>query len=171
MSSAKRTTDHQTIVEWVESRGGCPAHVKRSGGGDDPGILRIDYSGFSGEDSLEKLDWDTWFDAFEQNQLAFLYQDEKDSRFSKLVRRRPEDEHAEATPHRRGTRRKGGTAKVDLNTADEGELEALSGIGPATARRIVEYREREGKLRPEDLTKIDGINDATAQSIQRQLQA
>ena len=40
---------------------------------------------------------------------------------------------------------KGATAvetPVNLNTATITELEALPGIGPATARRIVEYRQK-----------------------------
>src|SRR5690606_3422218 len=43
--------------------------------------------GFSGVDTLEPIEWGEFFDAFEDNQLAFLYQDEPNSRFSKLVSR------------------------------------------------------------------------------------
>jgi len=92
MATAKRTTDHEEIRRWVEARGGCPAHVKDSGNDeDDPGILRIDYPGYSGQQSLETISWDEFFDAFDENNLAFLYQDEKDSRFSKFVRRNGDD--------------------------------------------------------------------------------
>jgi len=87
MARATATTDHETIRRWVEAHGGCPAHVKGSGTGDDPGILRIDYPGYSGGASLEKISWDSFFDAFDANRLAFLYTDDKRSRFSKLVRR------------------------------------------------------------------------------------
>lgn len=87
MSSAKRTTDHNEIRGWVEERGGHPAHVLRTTNDGDPGVLRIDYPEYSGGDSLARMSWDDWFDAFEENELAFLYQDERDSRFSKLVRR------------------------------------------------------------------------------------
>lgn len=90
MSSAKTTTDHQAIQQWVEARGGHPARVKGTGADGDPGILRIDYPGFSGVKTLEKIDWDSFFEAFEANQLAFLFQDEPDSRFSKLIRRSEE---------------------------------------------------------------------------------
>ena len=174
MASAQRTTDHQAIQDWVEARGGKPAHVRRTGGDDsDPGILRVDFPGFSGQTSLEALDWDAWFDAFERNQLAFLYQektaDGQQSRFSKLVRRRPEDEMHDAAPHQRGTRRKGRTSRVDLNTASEEELEALWGVGPSTARKIVEFR-RQGKIEsPDDLMKIDGIDGATVENLRAQL--
>jgi hypothetical protein len=50
-------------------------------------VLRIDYPGFSGADTLERIDWDDWFEAFDRNKLAFLYQDKRNSRFSKLVNR------------------------------------------------------------------------------------
>jgi competence ComEA-like helix-hairpin-helix protein len=173
MASASRTTDHQAIQEWVQARGGQPAHVKRTGGDSDPGILRIDFPGFSGEGSLEQLDWDSWFDAFEQNQLALLYQETtasgEQSRFNKLVRRRPEDETADAQQHSRGTRRKGRTSRVDLNTASEEELDALWGVGPATARKIVEFR-RQGQISSaDDLMKIDGIDGATVANLRQQM--
>jgi hypothetical protein len=87
MPSAKTTTDHQTIQQWVEERGGTPARVKGTGTKRKPGVLRIDYPGFSGEDTLEPLEWDTFFEAFEANELAFLFQDEPDSRFSKFIAR------------------------------------------------------------------------------------
>jgi hypothetical protein len=33
------------------------------------------------------MSWGEWFKAFEENRLAFLYQDDGDSRFNKLVSR------------------------------------------------------------------------------------
>ncbi len=92
MAQAKRTTDHDEIRRWVEERGGFPATVKRTHQGGDPGLLRIDFPGFSGEDSLETISWEEWFRGFEENELAFLYQDERDSRFNKLVRRGGSDD-------------------------------------------------------------------------------
>ena len=84
-SEAKVTTDHDEIREWVEERGGHPARVKGTE------LLRIDYPGFSGEERLEEINWDEFFEAFDENNLAFLYQektkDGKQSRFSKLVDR------------------------------------------------------------------------------------
>ncbi|HET7437620.1 MAG TPA: hypothetical protein VFN10_23145 [Thermoanaerobaculia bacterium] len=85
--SSNTTTNHDEIREWVEARGGFPAHVKRTEEGDDPGVLRIDYPGYSGQESLERIEWEQWFDWFDKNKLAFLYQDKKNSRFSKLVAR------------------------------------------------------------------------------------
>lgn len=94
MSSAKTTTDHTTIKTWSEVRGGRPARVKSTGGGRSRkrgagGILRIDFR--EPDDSLELIDWDEFFDTFEKNKLAFLYQDHLESgevsRFFKFVAR------------------------------------------------------------------------------------
>jgi hypothetical protein len=87
MAEAKTTTDHEEIRRWVEARGGHPACVRGTGGKGDPGLLRIDYPGYSGEETLEAISWEEFFDAFEKNDLAFLYQDEPDSRFSKFIER------------------------------------------------------------------------------------
>jgi len=91
MSDAKVTTDHNLIQRWTEDRGGWPARVKGTNKGKTSGIIRIDYKGFSGSDTLEKISWDEFFDAFEDNNLAFLYQDKvsggEQSRFSKLIDR------------------------------------------------------------------------------------
>lgn len=85
------TTDHEEIKRWVEERGGHPATVKGTEKKGSTGLLRIDYPGFSGDDRLEEISWEEFFDAFEKNKLAFLYQEEtkdgKPSRFSKLIDR------------------------------------------------------------------------------------
>lgn len=91
MASAKITTNHDEIRKWVEDRGGCPARVKGTGGRNDAGLLRIDFPGFSGRDTLEKVPWDEFFRTFEENDLAFLHQDRteggQESRFFKFVQR------------------------------------------------------------------------------------
>ena len=87
---ANTTTNHEEIKNWVEERGGRPAIVK---GTEKAGsaLLRIDYPGYSGEDTLEEIEWDEFFEIFDENKLAFLYQDETadggKSRFSKFVER------------------------------------------------------------------------------------
>lgn len=52
----------------------------------------------------------------------------------------------------------GTDARVNLNTATVEQLDALPGIGPATARAIVSYRTRKGPFaKVDDLLNIDGI--------------
>jgi len=91
MSEAKVTTDHSEIRGWVEARGGHPAKVRKTDEQGGSGVLRIDYPGYSGEETLEAIGWDEFFAGFEENNLAFLYQEETnagdESRFSKLIDR------------------------------------------------------------------------------------
>jgi hypothetical protein len=91
MSESITTTDHEEIRRWVEKRGGRPARVRETGSDGDPGVLRIDFPGRGEDDALEQMSWEDWFDAFDENELAFLYQEETkegdESRFSKLVSR------------------------------------------------------------------------------------
>jgi hypothetical protein len=90
MSASKTTTDLKVIKKWAEEREGKPTKVKGVGGEVD-GIIRIDFPGYSGEDSLEDISWEEWYKIFQDRKLAFLYQDEtssgKESRFFKLVNR------------------------------------------------------------------------------------
>jgi hypothetical protein len=90
-SDTRLTTDHDEIRRWVEEHGGKPARVRGTGGEGDPGILRIDFPGGTGQDQLEHIPWDEWFEKFEEQNLAFLYQERKadgeDSTFFKLVSR------------------------------------------------------------------------------------
>ncbi len=90
-SESQVTTDHDEIRRWVEERGGHPARVKDTESKNSSGLLRIDYPGYSGGDSLEEISWDEFFTGFDKNKLAFLYQektkDGKVSRFSKLIER------------------------------------------------------------------------------------
>jgi hypothetical protein len=88
---SKVTTDHEEIRRWVEARGGKPARVRDTGAGDDPGILRIELPGDGPDPNLEPISWDEWFEWFDRNGLAFLYQEEKAdgelSTFNKFVSR------------------------------------------------------------------------------------
>lgn len=48
--------------------------------------------------------------------------------------------------------------KVDINRATAAELEQVPGIGPATAKRIIEWREQHGSFETlDDLLNIRGI--------------
>lgn len=51
--------------------------------------------------------------------------------------------------------------KVNINTANQAELETLPGIGPSTALKIIEYRKENGKFNNiEDIKNISGIGDS-----------
>ncbi len=53
------------------------------------------------------------------------------------------------------------SGRININTADEAELDKLPGVGPAMAKRIIEYRQGNGKFQnTEDLKKVRGIGDS-----------
>src|SRR5512146_954834 len=92
-SRAKATaiTDHDEIRRWAEERGARPACVRGTGSNDDVGMIRLDFPGYSGGESLEQISWDDWFRSFDENGLALLHQETtaggQKSNFNKLIAR------------------------------------------------------------------------------------
>src|ERR1700754_646657 len=89
MAEAKITTDHDEIRRRTEERDGMPATVKATAKKDEAGILRLDFP--PRDEALEEISWDEFFEKFDKEKLAFLYQDETEdgsaSRFHKFVDR------------------------------------------------------------------------------------
>ena len=55
---------------------------------------------------------------------------------------------------------------VDINTADASALKKFNGVGPATAKKIVDYRTANGPFSScDDLTKVKGIGAKTLEKI------
>ena len=49
---------------------------------------------------------------------------------------------------------------VNLNTASAAQLEAIPGVGPAMAERIIQYREKNGSFKKiEDLMNVRGVGE------------
>lgn len=90
------TTDHDRIREWAEERDGKPSTVKSTHTDDDPGLIRLDFPGYSGGDSLEEIPWDEWFEKFDESELVLLFQetlaDGEQSNFHKLISRSTADD-------------------------------------------------------------------------------
>ena len=59
---------------------------------------------------------------------------------------------------------------VNVNTADAEELETLTGIGPALAQAIVDYRAEHGAFRSaEDLLLVKGIGEAKLEGFRAEI--
>lgn len=155
MPAAKRTIDHDVIRRWVEQHGGHPATVKRTRKAGDAGLIRIDFPGFSGEGSLEQIGWDEWFERFDSQNLAFLYQEGKNTNFNKLVRRDPDEERpsdaadANARKSRGGRPRRVATARGRRNASAQGRSseDGAARRGATPAQRGSARRES-GAARP-----------------------
>lgn len=100
-ASARMMTDHDEIRNWAEERNAKPTCVKGTGSREDTGMIRLDFPGYTGADSLQPISWDDWFDKFDEKNLGLLVQDEtsrgETSNFNKLVNR-------EVQSARRGSR-------------------------------------------------------------------
>jgi competence protein ComEA len=56
--------------------------------------------------------------------------------------------------------------QIDINTATQAELETLPGIGPATAEKIIAFRQSNGPFAtPEDIQRVSGIGPSTYQRL------
>jgi hypothetical protein len=90
-ASSQVLTDHDEIRRWAEERDAKPSAVRNTGDDSDIGMIRLDFPGYSGGDSLEEVSWDEWFEKFEESGLALVVQQEtangQRSNFNKLVSR------------------------------------------------------------------------------------
>ncbi len=61
-------------------------------------------------------------------------------------------------------------AKVNINTADQAALEALPGIGPELAQRILDYRQAHGPFAQiDDLLDVPGIGAGILEKIREEI--
>lgn len=60
------------------------------------------------------------------------------------------------------------TQSVNVNTADQSQLESIKGIGPKQAKAILDERQKNGSFKdPEDLKKrVKGIGDKSLKKLQ-----
>ena len=61
-------------------------------------------------------------------------------------------------------------ASVNLNSATQAQLETLPGIGAATAKRIIEYRQKNGGFKKvEELMNVKGIGEKAFLKLKAQI--
>lgn len=59
---------------------------------------------------------------------------------------------------------------ININTATQTELETLDGIGPSTAKKIIDYREENGNFNSvEEIQNVSGIGDAKYEAIKNDI--
>jgi hypothetical protein len=91
------------------------------GKGDDTGILRIDFPGYSGSGSLEEISWDEFFEKFDREKLALVNQDTTargpKSNFNKIVSRETVTGAARSGAGKSGGRARSETGRKRSGTA------------------------------------------------------
>jgi hypothetical protein len=134
MPSAHPVTDHHQIRQWAEARDAKPSCVRRTGGKGDPGMIRLDFPGYSGAQSLSRLSWDEWFKAFDDNNLALLVQDTtargQKSNCNKLVSRESITDGLPPQRQRKGA----GRAAARRTTKSAGRAQKRSAGGTAARK-------------------------------------
>lgn len=91
MALSKTTQDHDEIQQWAEKRGAVPAEVTSTHSKNEPGILRFCFPKAPNHNNanLRELDWDEFFEKFDENGLELVYQDVTaegaESNFNKLI--------------------------------------------------------------------------------------
>lgn len=62
------------------------------------------------------------------------------------------------------------STKVNINTANEEKLKALPGVGESMAKKIIDYRNKNGKFNSiEDIKNVSGIGDSKYENIKEYL--
>jgi len=59
---------------------------------------------------------------------------------------------------------------VDINTANQAQLEAVKGIGPVKAKAVIEYRTKNGPYKSvDDLQKVTGFGKASVGKLRSEI--
>jgi hypothetical protein len=96
-TTSRTTTDHDEIRRWASERGAKPATLACPGTDageekiDQLGMLHLDVPGFDSQQPRHPMDWEEWFQQFEEHKLALPYQEQTPagelSNFNKIVTR------------------------------------------------------------------------------------
>lgn len=71
---ALATRNHEVIKGWAEGREAKPATIPGTEHDSRLGVLRFNFPGFT-DGRLKEVDWNEWFESFDERQLVFLFQE------------------------------------------------------------------------------------------------
>lgn len=142
-AKSRTLTDHDEIREWAEDRGARPSAVRATDTEESVGIIRLDFPGYSGANSLEEIGWDEWFERFDENNLALVVQDDmangQKSNFNKLVSRENIEDYSQETSEKKGGASRSGSRKK--TNARGQSTQAKRESGRSTAKKSAAARE------------------------------
>ena len=92
MNTSNQTTNKEEIKSWASARNGVPAMIKETENQQGEGLLRIHFPQASkNNDEFNEISWDKFFEKFDDDHLAMVYQDKKEdgeqSTFHKFIDR------------------------------------------------------------------------------------
>ena len=152
-------------VKEKEEVGNIVVHI--TGAVKNKGILRLP-EGSRISDAIEAAGGETKEADLDSINLAYVLEDgqkiyipSQEDKENNEQKQYITTESGDTTNIKENSRIEGVNQKVNINTANQSELETLPGIGPSLASRIIEYREQNGKFNTiEELKNVKGIGDA-----------
>jgi hypothetical protein len=149
--SARTLTDHDEIRRWAEEREAKPACVRGTGDNEDVGMIRLDFPGYSGGDSLEEISWDDWFQKFDESNLALLVQEGtangERSNFNKLVNRESVGESPENQESRPDSESESGSRARMSKGSRRDNIRSAAKTGRSTSKGTVRGSSKSGGTR------------------------
>lgn len=139
-TSSRVTTDHDAIRRWAEERGAKPV----LGGKTDrkPGQVRLEFPD-SSDRSIRKISWSEWFQRFDRDKLAFLYQQQtangERSTFCELVPSAKADQVERAV----GGRGRSATRRGKPRESKSVRLHPAAEPGTSPAKKVIRIADSE----------------------------
>ncbi|MGN0680840.1 MAG: helix-hairpin-helix domain-containing protein [Candidatus Fimisoma sp.] len=155
-SEIKETDTDQSIVPYEENATESEIYVDIGGCINKPGVYKI-ATGTRLFQVIEKaggLSEDADTDSI--NMAEEVYDGQKIMIYSANGTGSEEQKYADASDD----------GKININRADSDELEKIPGVGPATAKKIIEYRTNNGNFSSiEEIKNVSGIGEKTYESM------
>lgn len=156
--------NQNTIQESVKNTNTIKVHV--AGCVQSQGIIELE-EGSRIADAIDKVGGLTANASTKNVNLAYVLQDGEKIYIPSLVEEQIAEEEIQIISSASGSNDNG---KVNINKASITELQKISGIGESTAKKIIEYRNTNGKFKSiEDLKNIQGIGDKKYDSIKEEV--
>ena len=147
--NTETTTEHETIRNWIEERGSTAAEVTEPAG-DDPGSLAVIPEGTM-DDSVRGVSWEEFFKIFDEEELAFVHQIDKEDPDEQWFCAFVEREEAGTVSSEGRT-----TESEDRETLDEVEQE---GTGEAVAGSGVGASSEAGSTEAESAEEVGDLDE------------
>lgn len=144
-----QTTEQETVKDNI-----IKVHI--DGCVQSPGIIEL-VEGSRIADAIDKVGGITSNASIKNVNLAYVLQDGEKIHIPSVEEENTSPEQIKVISSANGSNESG---KININKATLAELQKISGIGESTAKKIIEYRNINGKFKKiEELKQITGIGD------------
>lgn len=166
-SEDKNTSENVNNNQVTEDKEEIAVHI--TGEVKKQGIIYLE-KGSRVADAIKKAGGETKDADLSQINLAYILQDgqkiyvpNKNEKISQYITEKSGNNDTEENTTSNSNKE---DKKVNINTANQSELDQLPGIGPSIAQKIIEYREENGNFKNiQELQNVKGIGNAKYEEI------